>query len=144
MSTRKQRRIRLIILGVGLLAIAATAIGFGFRNSIEYFKSPSQIAEEGAPTQGLFRVGGLVKEGTIVHKDGDLVEFVITDGGAEIAVTYTGLLPDLFDEGTGAIARGKLVENVFIAEEILAKHDETYMPREVIDALKEQGIYKEN
>ena len=144
MSTRKQRRIRLIILGIGLLALAATAIGFGFRNSIEYFKSPSQIVEEGAPTKSVFRIGGLVKEGSIIHLSGDVVEFVVTDGGADILVTYQGLLPDLFDEGQGAIARGTLVDEVFIAEEILAKHDENYMPREIVDALKEQGVYKEN
>ncbi len=143
MSTRKQRRIRLIIIGIALLAVAATAIGFGFKNSIEYFKSPTQIAEEGTPTDGLFRVGGLVKESTVIHKEGDVVEFIVTDGNSDISVSYTGLLPDLFSEGQGAIARGRLIDDIFVAEEILAKHDETYMPREVVDALKEQGVYQQ-
>lgn len=142
MSTRKQRRIRLILLGISLLTIAAIAIGYGFRNSIEYFKSPSQIAKEGAPTDGLFRIGGLVKEGTIKHGDDDFVSFMVTDRGADIEVNYTGLLPDLFEEGKGMIARGRLQDGVFFADEILAKHDENYMPREVVDALKEQGVYQ--
>lgn len=143
MSTRKQRRIRLIILGIALLTIAAIAIGYGFKNSIEYFKSPTQISEEGAPTDGLFRVGGLVKEGTVIYDDQDVVSFIITDLNNEISVRYEGLLPNLFAEGQGAIARGKLIDNIFVAEEILAKHDETYMPREVVDALKEQGVFQQ-
>ena len=88
-------------------------------------------------------VGGLVEEGSIVRGKGEQIRFSVTDGGASIPVVYTGVLPDLFSENEGMVGTGRLVDGVFEASEILAKHDETYMPAEVIDALKEQGIYKD-
>ena len=91
----------------------------------------------------VFRIGGLVEEGTLIRGQGDTVQFSVTDGGASIPVTFTGILPDLFEENQGMIGTGKYINGVFEASEILAKHDETYMPKEVMDALKEQGVYQE-
>lgn len=141
MTTRKQRRVRLIALGVGLITLAAIAIGYGYRGSIEYFKSPTQVLEEGAP-QGVFRIGGLVEVGSL-DQQGETVRFVVTDTTNSLEVRYAGILPDLFEENQGVIARGTMENDKFIADEILAKHDENYMPREVVDALKEQGVYQE-
>lgn len=138
---RKKQRIRLVILAVVILSLSALAIGYGFRGSIEFFRSPSQIAENGAP-QGVFRIGGLVAEGSI-SQAGEAIGFDVTDGANSVPVIYRGLLPDLFAEGQGAIARGQMDEaGVFQADEILAKHDENYLPREVADALKEQGVFR--
>ncbi len=141
MSIRKRRRIRLIVIGVLFLIGATIALGYGFRGTIEYFKSPSQIVEEGAP-DGRFRLGGLVEEGSLVQ-NGEIVVFWVTDTANEVEIHYAGLLPDLFAENQGMIARGKMEGDVFVADEILAKHDENYMPKEVTDALKEQGVYRE-
>ena len=91
----------------------------------------------------LFRVGGLVEIDSLVRGEGETITFVVTDGNEMVNVSFTGILPDLFGEGEGVVATGKLVGDMFIATEILAKHDENYMPKEVIDALKEQGIYEE-
>ena len=126
------------------MILAAFAVGFGFRNSIEFFKSPTQIFEGDIPTS-TFRVGGLVVEGSIRPSDGGTY-FKVTDMNAEVEVfctpQCTGQLTDLFSEGQGSIAKGKFENGIFIAEEVLAKHDETYMPKEVADALKEQGVFK--
>ena len=139
---KKKRRIQLIVIGFVLMAVAATLIGYGFKDGIEFFRSPSQLAEQTPPADETFRLGGLVEEGSLV-RDGRTAQFIVTDGGASVPVTFTGILPDLFSEGTGMIGTGKLVNGVFEAREILAKHDENYMPKEVADALKEQGYYKE-
>ncbi len=118
-------------------------IGYGLRDGINFFRSPSEvIAEPPKETEG-FRIGGLVAEGSIERGQGETIRFVVTDGGAEVPVTFTGILPDLFEENQGMIGTGSYVNGVFEATEILAKHDETYMPKEVIDALKEQGTYVE-
>ena len=90
----------------------------------------------------MFRIGGLVESGTLVRGQGETITFKVTDGGASIPVTFTGVLPDLFAEGQGMVATGRFENGTFDATEILAKHDETYMPKEVVDALKEQGVYK--
>ena len=139
---KKKRRIQLIVIGFVLMAVAATLIGYGFKDGIEFFRSPSQVAELAPPPSETFRIGGLVEEGSLV-KEGRTARFIVTDGGASIPVTFTGILPDLFSEGTGMIGTGKLINGTFEAREILAKHDENYMPKEVADALKEQGYYKE-
>ena len=91
----------------------------------------------------IFRIGGLVEEGTLVRGDGDTVRFSVTDTSASVPVEYRGILPDLFEEGQGMVGTGSFVNGVFLASEILAKHDEEYMPKEVIDALKEQGVYED-
>ena len=100
------------------------------------------MAEPPAPNE-TFRIGGLVEEGSIVRGQGSTVSFSVTDGGATVPVVYSGVLPDLFSENEGMVGTGRYINGVFQASEILAKHDETYMPAEVVDALKEQGVYKD-
>ncbi len=140
---KKRRRVQVIIVAFVALAVATGLIGYALRDGINFFRSPSQvIADMPAPNE-TFRMGGLVEEGTLVRGQGETISFSVTDGGASIPVRYTGVLPDLFGEGEGMIGTGKYVNGVFEATEILAKHDETYMPKEVIDALKEQGVYVE-
>ncbi len=138
---KKKRRIQVIIVAFVALAISTGLIGYAMRDGINFFKSPSQIVEETpSPTQ-ILRVGGLVVEGTLKRGQGEVITFDITDGGATIKASYAGVLPDLFKEGQGTVATGSYVNGVFQATEILAKHDENYMPKEVVDALKEQGVY---
>lgn len=125
------------------MVLATGLIGYAMRDGINFFRSPSQVAEAPPPATETFRLGGLVEDGSLVRGQGETVTFRVTDGGAAIPVAFTGVLPDLFGEGQGMIGTGKLVNGTFVATEILAKHDETYMPKEVVDALKEQGVYKE-
>ncbi len=138
---KKKRRIQLIVIGFILIAVATALIGYGAKDGIEFFRSPSQVVEKTPPPTEVFRIGGLVEEGSLI-KEGTTARFIVTDGGASVPVTFTGILPDLFSEGTGMIGTGKLVNGTFEARDILAKHDENYMPKEVADALKEQGVYQ--
>lgn len=139
---KKQRRIQIIVLAFIALITATSLIGYALRDGINLFRSPSQVLEEPpAPTE-MFRIGGLVEGGSIERGQGETVRFVVTDGGASVPVEFTGVLPDLFEENQGMIGQGRYVDGVFQAVEILAKHDETYMPKEVVDALKEQGVYQ--
>ncbi len=140
-SLKKKRRIQVIVLAFVALAISTGLIGYGLRDGINFFRAPAQIASDPPAENETFRLGGLVAEGSIVRGQGETVTFSVTDGAATIPVSFTGILPDLFDENQGMVGTGKLVNGVFQASEILAKHDETYMPKEVIDALKEQGTY---
>jgi cytochrome c-type biogenesis protein CcmE len=142
-TLKKRRRIQIIIVAVVALVLSTALIGFAMRDGINFFRSPSQVVASPPPESETFRIGGLVEEGSIQRGEGTTVRFVVTDGGASVPVAFTGVLPDLFAEGQGMVGTGKLVEGVFIASEILAKHDETYMPKEVVDALKEQGVYKD-
>ena len=137
---RKRRRIRLVAAGALLLAAATGLVGYAMRDGIEFFRSPSQLAEHPAREGERFRLGGLVEQGS-VERDGGTVRFVVTDGGASLPVTFSGILPDLFREGQGVVATGALEDGVFAASEVLARHDESYMPKEVADALKEQGMF---
>ena len=142
-TLRKRRRVQIIVLAVVALALSTALIGYAMRDGINFFRSPSQvIAEPPQPTE-VFRIGGLVEEGSIIRGQGETVRFVVTDGGESVPVSFTGVLPDLFSENQGMVGTGSYVNGVFEATEILAKHDETYMPKEVVDALKEQGVYKE-
>jgi cytochrome c-type biogenesis protein CcmE len=142
---KKQRRIQIIALAVVALLVATVTIGYALKDGINFFRSPTEVAEDPPPETETFRIGGLVLEDSIVNGDGFAFQFVVTDGNAEIPVSYIGNTPkpDLFEEGQGTVATGKYINNVFQATEILAKHDETYMPVEVIDALKAQGVYQE-
>lgn len=142
-SLKKKRRIQVIVLAFVALAVSTALIGYAMRDGINFFRSPSQVAEAPPTENEVFRIGGLVEEGTLVRGQGETVTFAVTDGGASIPVAYTGVLPDLFGEGEGMVGTGRYVNGVFQATEILARHDETYMPAEVIDALKEQGVYQE-
>ncbi|MEM9524913.1 MAG: cytochrome c maturation protein CcmE [Pseudomonadota bacterium] len=138
---KKRRRIQIIVISIAALAISTAIIGYAMRDGINFFRSPSQIVEAPPGRHEVFRIGGLVAEGSLVRDEDAKVRFEVTDGGASIPVEYKGVLPDLFSEGEGMIGMGRYVDGVFRATEILARHDETYMPKEVIDALKEQGVY---
>jgi cytochrome c-type biogenesis protein CcmE len=142
-SLKKTRRIQIIALAAVALTLSTALIGWAMRDGINFFYSPAQIAAEPPPPDRNLRIGGLVEEGTLVRGQGATITFNVTDRAASIPVTYTGIVPDLFREGEGVVAQGRLVDGVFRAHEILARHDETYMPKEVIDALKEQGVYVE-
>ncbi len=142
-NLKKQRRIQVIALATVALIVSTALIGYAMRDGINYFRSPSQVmAEPPVPTE-VFRIGGLVEDGSLVRGQGETVRFSVTDGGATVPVTYAGVLPDLFEENQGMVGTGRYVNGVFEASELLAKHDETYMPKEVVDALKEQGVYQE-
>src|ERR1700722_9605456 len=138
--TRKRRR--LILIG-GALCVLAVAVGLmlnAFRDSIVFFNSPTDVAEKHIPPGTRIRIGGLVKAGSLVRGDDLKIRFDVTDGNRDIAVAYQGVLPDLFREGQGVVAEGALDSGgLFHADTILAKHDETYMPKEVADALKKSG-----
>ena len=138
---KKKRRIQVILVAFVALFGSAALIGYAMRDGINYFRAPSDVVAEPPAERETFRIGGLVEEGSLVRGQGAAITFNVTDGGAVIPVRYEGVLPDLFGEGEGVVATGKLVDGTFEATEILAKHDETYMPKEVIDALKEQGMY---
>ncbi|MEY8802896.1 cytochrome c maturation protein CcmE [Leisingera sp. XS_AS12] len=142
-NLKKQRRIQVIALAAVALIVATALIGYAMRDGINYFRSPSQVVEAPPEPTEVFRIGGLVAEGSLVRGQGETVRFAVTDGGGTVDVTYTGVLPDLFEENQGMVGTGRYVNGVFEASEILAKHDETYMPKEVVDALKEQGVYQE-
>jgi len=139
---RKKQRMQLVGLGVFFLVVATALIGYALRDGIEFFRSPSQVVEERPDPSERFRLGGLVEDGSVVRGQSEEVSFRVTDGGESIDVRYVGILPDLFREGQGMIATGSLVDGTFVAVEVLAKHDEEYMPKEVADALKEQGHFK--
>jgi cytochrome c-type biogenesis protein CcmE len=134
---KKKRRIQLIVIGFVLIAGAAAAIGYGFREGIELYRSPSQIAEHPPVPGERFRLGGMVVEGS--WQKGETHRFVITDYESEYPVVYKGIVPDLFSEGSGTIVTGTIEDGVFVATEVLAKHDESYMPKEVADTLREPG-----
>jgi cytochrome c-type biogenesis protein CcmE len=139
--TRKQRRGLLIGLGVGVLSLAAILMLFAFRQSIVFFHTPSDVAEHRIAEGIRFRLGGLVKQGSVERGDGTRVGFVVTDTMQSVPVSYEGILPDLFREGQGVVAEGVLgADGRFVADTVLAKHDETYMPPEVAKALKEKGV----
>ena len=133
----KPRHKRLAVAGVIVAAAgAATALVLNaFQSNLVFFYSPSQVASHEAPSMRTFRIGGLVERGT-VKRDGTVVSFVVTDTAKSIPVRYEGILPDLFKEGKGVVAQGQLKEGVFVAREVLAKHDENYMPPEAAEALK--------
>lgn len=141
-SLKKTRRIQIIAVAAVALAVSTALIGYAMRDGINFFRSPSQVVETPpAPTE-VFRIGGLVEPGSIIRGQSDTVRFRVTDGPASVEVAYRGILPDLFSENEGMVGTGRLVDGVFQASEILAKHDETYMPREVMEALKEQGEWR--
>ena len=142
-SLKKKRRIQIIIAAAVALVLAVGLIGYGFRDGINLYRSPSQMTENPPALGEVFRLGGLVETGTLLRGASETVSFKVTDGGASVPVRFTGVLPDLFAEGQGMIGTGAMEGDTFVATEILAKHDENYMPREVIDSLKEQGVYED-
>jgi cytochrome c-type biogenesis protein CcmE len=140
--TRKKRRIALIGIGAMFLVSASVLVGVGMRDSIVFFFSPTEMVERAPGPNERLRVGGLVVEGSVERLDGGAVAFEVTDGAAVQRIEFAGILPDLFREGQGIVAEGRLIEGVFEAEEVLAKHDEQYMPKEVAEALKKQGHFR--
>ena len=140
---RKHRRLLFVGLGMGALGLAAALILLAFDENLVFFFSPSEVQGREFSADQRLRIGGLVEEGSVV-KDGDglTVRFNVTDNSHVVAVVYNGVLPDLFDEGQGVVAEGHMRGATFEATEILAKHDENYMPREVADALKESGQWQ--
>jgi cytochrome c-type biogenesis protein CcmE len=141
--TRKGKRLVLIGGALGALALAVGLVLFALRDNIVFFYTPSELAQKRLAPGARLRIGGLVKEGEVTRGEGRSVAFVVTDRTNDLRVTYTGLLPDLFREGQGVVVDGTLApDGVFRADSVLAKHDERYMPREVADALKKQGVWK--
>ncbi|AMW34369.1 cytochrome c maturation protein CcmE [Haematospirillum jordaniae] len=137
--TRKQQRLYMVVAGMMMLGLA-TALGLAaLRDNLVFFYSPMDLQTRDTSAIPRFRLGGLVKEGSLV-RDGQQVRFVVTDGVADVAVHYRGILPDLFREGQGVVTEGRLDSGgTFVASEVLAKHDETYMPAEVVESLKKSG-----
>ena len=142
--SRKRRRMTLVVLGMLTLGMAAALVLTAFEDSVVFFYSPTDVAEKAPPQDRRFRVGGIVVENSVNRAaDGVTVQFALTDMNKTIKVAYAGILPDLFREGQGIVAEGKLgPAGVFRAEEVLAKHDETYMPPEVAEALKKSGHWQ--
>ena len=141
--TRKQRRLVLIGAGLGVLGLAAALVLYALNDAIVFFNSPTDVLEKHAAPGSRIRLGGLVKPGTLTRGDNLAVRFEVTDGNRSVPVTYVGILPDLFREGQGVVTEGALDSSgTFKADSVLAKHDETYMPKEVADALKKQGHWK--
>jgi cytochrome c-type biogenesis protein CcmE len=142
--TRKQKRTATI---VGLLAVAALAVGLilsAFKDTIVFFYTPAEIATKQVKAGTRVRLGGLVEKGSIVRGENAAIKFTVTDTEKTMVVNYTGQLPDLFREGQGVVAEGVVqADGSFIADNVLAKHDENYMPKEVADKLKEKGVWQE-
>ena len=143
--TRKQRRLTIIGGSLAVLAVAAALVLNAMRDSIVFFSTPAMVAEKHVQAGRRFRLGGLVQPGSLVRGDNLAVTFTVADGSATLPVSYKGILPDLFREGQGVVAEGALdASGVFRADTVLAKHDETYMPKDVADALKKQGHWKDD
>jgi cytochrome c-type biogenesis protein CcmE len=143
--TRKQQRGALIGAGLCALGLAAGLVLYALSDTITFFYTPSDIADKGVQAGTRFRLGGLVADGSVVRGQGKTVSFKVTDTLQTLPVSYEGILPDLFREGQGVIAEGTLQPSgMFKADTVLAKHDENYMPREVADALKKQGHWKDS
>ncbi len=143
--TRKQQRLGLLALGMAALGGATVLVLSAFNDNLVFFYSPSELKAKPVATDRRVRIGGLVEAQSLTRAgDGRSFSFRISDGASDVAVVYQGLLPDLFREGQGAVAEGKLrSDGVFAASSVLAKHDENYMPREVVDALKKSGHWQE-
>jgi cytochrome c-type biogenesis protein CcmE len=139
--TARQKRFLWVAIGLSVLALAATFVVTALRENRVFFFTPTQVADNKAPKDRTFRIGGLVTAGSVTRKvDGLTVGFTVTDTMKTIPVTYTGILPDLFKEGKGVVAQGRIDANgIFRASEVLAKHDENYMPPEAAEALKQAG-----
>jgi cytochrome c-type biogenesis protein CcmE len=142
--TRKRQRLTLVISGLAILGLAAGLVLYALRDTIVFFYTPSEVAERSIAPGQRIRLGGLVEKGSLVRGQGTAVTFVVTDTIKTLPVAYSGQLPDLFREGQGVVAEGKLDQaGTFIADTVLAKHDERYMPKEVADALKAKGVWQE-
>jgi cytochrome c-type biogenesis protein CcmE len=139
----KPRHKKLAIAGGLVLAVGAIAalVLNAFQSNLVFFYTPSQVAAKEAPLGRTFRIGGMVEKGS-VQREGTTVQFLVTDSAKTVSVLYTGILPDLFKEGKGVVAQGQLQDGVFVAREVLAKHDENYMPPEAAEAMKQAAAKK--
>ncbi len=141
--TRRGRRITLLVSAVSVLAVATTLVLIALQDTIVFFYSPTQIAAEEVELNRTIRLGGLVEEGSVRKRDDAVVEFVVTDLAASVQVRFAGILPDLFREGQGIVVTGALApDGYLVADQVLAKHDENYMPPEVAEALKQSGKWR--
>ena len=142
---RRHKRVAFILVGLAGLGVAAYLVANAFRNNLVFFFSPTQVVAKEAPVNRTFRVGGLVQEGSIKRdSDGLTVRFIVTDTAANVPVVYKGILPDLFKEGRGCVAQGKIgADGVFQADQVLAKHDENYMPPEAGQAIDKAKYARE-
>jgi cytochrome c-type biogenesis protein CcmE len=143
--TRKQKRLTIIAGGMSFIIAAVLLVMFAFSQSVAYFFMPSDLATAEVSPGTRIRLGGLVAEGSVKRGEGSTVTFSVTDGSGTVPVSYTGLLPDLFREGQGVVTEGAFdaVSHSFVADTVLAKHDENYMPKEVADRLKEDGVWQQ-
>ncbi|SSC68013.1 cytochrome c maturation protein CcmE [Ciceribacter selenitireducens] len=143
--TRKQKRLAVIAGGMTFIIAAVLLVMFAFGQSVAYFYMPADLEKTAVGPGTRIRLGGLVEAGSVVRGEGSTVKFSVTDGTATIPVTYVGILPDLFREGQGVVTEGKFEagSTVFSADSVLAKHDENYMPKEVADRLKQDGVWQE-
>lgn len=141
---RKQKRLVVIGVGVGVVAAAVLLVMFALSRSVSYFYMPSDLATTPVAPGTRIRLGGLVEEGSVRRSEGRNVAFAVTDGGGTVEVRYQGILPDLFREGQGVVTEGRFGpdDSVFLADSVLAKHDENYMPKEVADRLKQDGVWE--
>jgi len=141
--TRKQKRLSVILAGLAVLGVALGLVLYALSDAIVFFYTPSEITEKGVKPGQRIRLGGLVEQGSIKKGEGTGVSFVVTDTIKSLPVTYSGQLPDLFREGQGVVTEGKLdASGTFVADTVLAKHDENYMPKDVADKLKEKGVWQ--
>lgn len=142
--TRKKARMTVVIAGLAMLAVSVSLALLAFEDNIVFFYGPTEVVEQGVETGQKFRLGGLVKEGSVSKaSDGITNLFIVTDEVKDVAVSYKGILPDLFREGQGIVAQGALDgTGLFVAVEVLAKHDENYMPPEAVEAMKRAGTWK--
>jgi cytochrome c-type biogenesis protein CcmE len=139
--TRKQKRLTMILSGLAVIGLAAGLVLYALSDTITFFHTPSDLSETGVQTGQRIRLGGMVEDGSVKRGPGTMTTFSVTDQIAAITVSYNGILPDLFREGQGVVTEGKLQEDgSFLADTVLAKHDENYMPRELADSLKEKGV----
>ena len=142
--TRKQKRLAVIAGGMSFIIAAVLLVMFAFGQAVAYFYMPSDLAKTPVDPGTRIRLGGLVGEGSVVRGEGSTVKFTVTDGGGTVPVSYTGILPDLFREGQGVVTEGRFEQgsSTFVADTVLAKHDENYMPKEVADRLKQDGTWQ--
>lgn len=143
--TRKRKRLMVVLGGLALLGAATALVLTAFNDNLVFFYSPTDLVTKALPDGRRVRIGGLVETGSVKHEpDGKTIDFAVTDGKTAIPVTYSGIVPDLFREGQGVVIEGRLDgDRTFRADSVLAKHDENYMPREVVDALKQSGHWQE-
>jgi cytochrome c-type biogenesis protein CcmE len=142
--TRKQTRLTIILASLTVLGLAAGLVLYAISDTIVFFYTPSEISEKHVQPGSRIRLGGLVEKGSVTKPSGTTTNFVVTDKIGTLSVSFTGQLPDLFREGQGVVAEGTLrADGVFMADTVLAKHDEKYMPKDVADKLKEKGVWQE-